>query len=506
MKIPGFIGPSYTLNSVNVSSQRCVNMYPELLEGVQGKNESVAYLKSTPGLELFAEVGSGPIRCIHQNNSGEILVVSGNKLYRMELILGIWTSFPITNETGNNDFFKTSSGIVNARSKIEIVGLYTTNSTIFVDGSDTNYLYEDLYYSDIDYHFRQFYRTEDIYTGLTVENATHIEFIDGYYIRNQSNTGQFFVSDLNSFITPALSFATAEGSPDNIVAVIANRRDLWLLGENTIELFVNTGNADFPFERASGGFIEKGCLAPFSVAKGDGAVFWLGRDENGKGSVYIGQSLTPQRISTHAIEAAINSYANPENATAYTYSNEGHLFYVLNFSEATWVFDAATQLWHERCYTNYGSLERHRVDVCTYIKNIDAHLCGDYQNNKIYKLKENFKTDNGTEITRLRSFPHFGGLNYLFCNKLQIDMEVGNGLDGVGQGTNPQVMMDYSDDGGYTWSSEQLAKSGAIGAYKTRVIWRRLGKFRDRVFRIKITDPVAVSLISAEIDIEPGAY
>jgi len=506
MKIPGFIGPSYTLKSVNVNAQRCVNMYPELIEGTQGKNEAVAYLKSTPGLQLIAEIGEGPIRCIHQNSAGEILVVSGDRAYRIEISSGVWTAIELRNETGLNNSFLTETGIVYARSRFETDGFYTTYSTIFVDGSGTNYIYEDLLYIEAQEHNRSFIQTEAAYTGLTVENATHIDFIDGYYIRNKAGTGQFYVSDLNSFVTPALSFATAEGSPDNIVGLIANRRDLWLFGERTTELFVNTGNVDFPFERAGGGFIEKGCLAPYSIAKGDGAVFWLGRDEFGQGVVYVGQSLVPQRISTHAVEYAISTYSAPQDAKAFTYQMGGHLFYVLNFAEATWVFDASTQLWHERAYSNNGTLERHRADLCFFMKDYNMHVCGDYETNKIYKLDENYFTDNGVEITRLRTFPHFGNLNNMFCQRLQLDMNVGNGIDGSGQGMTPQVMLDYSDDGGNTWSSEQLASSGSIGVYKSRVIWRRLGKFRDRVFRVKITDPVDVSLINAEIYLEPGAY
>jgi len=330
--------------------------------------------------------------------------------------------------------------------------------------------------------------------------------LDGYFIFIQGNTNQFYVSDINSFVVNPLSFASAEGDPDDIVAIIANNRDLWILNERTTELFSNTGNADFPFERVGGGFVEKGCAAKYSVAKIEGNVFWLGRDEAGQGIVYAARGLVPQRISTHAVEASIKKYADISTATAYTYQSGGHSFYVLNFAEGTWVYDLSTKMWHERAYTNAGVLERHRAENHAFYQPFGIHLVGDYSGNQVYKLNDDYFSDDGAEITRLRSFPHLSNSsNRLFCKSLKIDMEVGIGLNGITQGSDPQVMLDFSDDGGHTFGNEHWTSVGSIGEYKKRVYWRRLGSFRDRVFRIKITDPVKVNLIAAEIDIEQGA-
>jgi hypothetical protein len=344
----------------------------------------------------------------------------------------------------------------------------------------------------------------------SVDLATHIVWIDGYFIVNEGGTNKFYVSDLKGFNMDALSFTSAEGSPDIIIALISNHRDLWVFGERSIEVYTNTGNADFPFERIPGGFLEVGCAAGYSVAKIDGTIFWLGRSNEGQGQVFAAKGMTPQRVSTHAIEQAISSYANPSSATAYTYESKGHKFYVLNFDEATWVYDLTTGLWHERAYTSEGTLVRHRASTCAYSSKAGVHLVGDYQNNKLYVMRDGYYMDDEDAITRLRSTPHVSsGLDRLFCPKFQVDMEVGVGLDGGGQGSDPQVMLDWSDDGGNTWSSEIWAALGrvigGIGEFKTRVIWRRLGSFRDRVFRLKVTDPVKVTLLSAEIDVEKGS-
>src|SRR5690606_17626891 len=108
------------------------------------------------------------------------------------------------------------------------------------------------------------------YSGFgygSVPTATDITWIDGYFILNEAGTNKFWVSDLKSFNVNALSFASSEGDPDIVLALMANHRDLWIFNEKTTEIFVNTGNADFPFERVQGGFSEVGCLAKYSVAK-----------------------------------------------------------------------------------------------------------------------------------------------------------------------------------------------------------------------------------------------
>jgi hypothetical protein len=344
----------------------------------------------------------------------------------------------------------------------------------------------------------------------SVEKATHIVWIDGYFIVNQGGTNKFYVSDLKGFNIDTLSFTSAEGAPDVIVGLISNQRDLWVFGERSIEVYTNTGNADFPFERIPGGFLEVGCAAGYSVAKIDGTILWLGRSNEGQGQVFAARGMTPQRVSTHAIEQAIASYSNPSTATAYTYESKGHKFYVLNFDEATWVYDLSTGLWHERAYTSEGNLVRHRAGTCAYSSKAGVHLVGDHQNNKLYVMRDGYYLDDEDPITRLRSTPHVSsGLDRVFCPKFQVDMDVGVGLDGGGQGSDPQVMLDWSDDGGHTWSSEIWAALGrvigGIGEFKTRVIWRRLGSFRDRIFRLKVTDPVKVTLLSAEIDVEKGS-
>ncbi|MGE3681953.1 MAG: packaged DNA stabilization protein [Bdellovibrionales bacterium] len=343
----------------------------------------------------------------------------------------------------------------------------------------------------------------------TVDTAAQIVWSDGFFILNEYGTNKFWVSDLQSFNVDTLSFTSSEGSPDILLALAVSNRYLYAFNEKTIEVFANTGSADFPYDRIPGGFLEIGLVAANSVGKIDGTLLWLGRSVEGQGIVYAMSGLNYRRVSTHAVEQAIRGYADISTASAYTYQDGGHSFYVLNFDEATWVYDLSTGLWHKRAYTNEGTLERHRVETCAFDPTRGVHLAADYETNELYIMSEDYYSDNGDEITRLRAAPHLSSdLARVFCSRFQLDMETGIGLDGGVQGSSPTVMLDWSDDGGHTWSSESWALadagSGQIGDYKKRVIWRRLGSFRDRIFRVKITDPVKVVLIGAHLELSRG--
>jgi hypothetical protein len=228
---------------------------------------------------------------------------------------------------------------------------------------------------------------------------------------------------------------------------------------------------------------------------------WLGRDEKGQGMVFAASGPQHQRVSTHAIETMIAGFENIEDARAYAYQDEGHLFYVINFEETSLCYDITTKSWHERCYLNDGELERDRIQCHAFYPNYGGHIGGDYENAKIYLFDNSYYTHDSAYIKRLRSSPHISsGLKNLIFKMFALDMEVGVGLDGSGQGTDPQIMMRFSDDGGYTWSNENWLSLGRIGERLTRLVWRQLGLSRDKVFEVSMTDPVKATLLSAEIE------
>lgn len=487
MKLQGFIGPTYNLKSKSVDSQRCVNLYPEIIESGTGKEGQQYYYRSVSGLRKILEVGDGPIRLIHIDPVGTILVVSGFKIYRVIKNGDLYSSTEIG--TLQDQLY---SGPVKAATIANGANL----TTVFTDGTSENYAYQNT---------TAISGTFGTFTSLgyvPVENATHVEYLDNYLIYINPLENKFYVSEWASLTVDPLSFASSEASPDKIVSMIVNNRELWIFNERTTEIYYNSGNADFPFERQQGGVIETGCAAAYSPAKIDGYIFWLGQDDTGDGVVFAANGPTPQRISTHAIEQAISRFSNINLAVGFTYQKDGHSFYQLNFGETSFVYDLSTKEWHERCHTDSsGSLARHRANNCVFSTLYKFHVLGDFETNKVYLLDENYYYYDTKEIQRLRISPHLSNsLKYVTYASFQLDMEVGVGLDGGVFGSNPVALLSYSNDGGFTWSDELPREIGKIGEYKKRVIWHKLGMARDRVFKIKITDPVRVNLLSAEIE------
>lgn len=477
MRFPGFIGPSYTLQSVNVDCQRCVNMFPEINALGTGKEREVASLVPTPGLRLLLELGTGPTRGEWTASNGQYFHVAGDKLYR---ISSSW----VATELGS---LNTDTGPVSIADNGDYV--------FIVDGVNG-------------YHWRISTNTFTVVSDPFFYPADQVAFLDGYLIFNKKGTQEAFFSGLNDVTFDGLDIFEIEGSPDNLVGLMTSNQNIVLFGSQTTEVYYNSGDADQPFARLQGAVLNVGCSAPFSVGKIVGSLYWLGGDSNGSGIVYRMQGNQPQRISTPAIETVIRSLTTDQiaAATAYTYQQGGHIFYCLNLpgTLSTWVYDASTEFWHERTFLNLWSLDRHRAECHTVAHG--QNVVGDYENGKIYALDPDKYTDNGTSIARIRTAPHITkGLKFIRHNSFQLDMETGVGTDGTGQGVNPKCMLRWSDDGGHSWSNEYWVDIGKIGKFKTRSIWRRLGMTRDRVYEVKITDPVKVVLIGAELDVEEEA-
>ena len=468
MKSP-ILGQSYIARSVNAADNRMVNLFPEIIP--DGGIEP-AFLQRAPGLRLLATIGTGPIRGLWQYGDYGY-VVSGNELYRIDVA---WAATLLGAISGGGPVSMSDNG-----------------TQLFVAAGTDGYIYNvtTAVFSQI---------TDSDFAG-----ATTVGYLDGYFVFDEPNSQKIWVTSLlNGLAVDPLDFASAEGSPDGVVGIIIVNRELWVLGTNSVEIWYDAGTADFPLQRIQGAFNEVGCVSAYSIAKLDNSVFWLGQDARGQGIVYRSAGYNAQRISTHAIEWQIQQYSTMSDAIAYTYQQDGHSFYVLTFPTAskTWVYDVATQAWHERASWDNG-LIRHRSN-CTMFFN-GTNIVGDYQNGKIYALDLETYSDNGTQQPWIRSWRALptgkNDFKRTAHHSLQLNCESGVGIAN-GQGSDPQVALRWSDDGGHTWSSYHTRTMGKIGEYFTRVIWRRLGmtlKLRDRVYEVSGSDPVKIAITGAEI-------
>lgn len=463
MRVPFAIN-SYRHRYLSVSAQRAVNWMAEAQP--QDATARVVMLP-TPGLRRFAVAPDRQIRGMH-SMAGILFVVGSSAVYQTDQngVLGLTGSII----SGNSPVEMADNG-----AQILLVDPRNTIATL-VSGSSTREL--------TDLPFR----------------PSSVCCVDGFMVAAERDTTRFWISKLNDASSwDALDFAEAEASPDNIVAVRRVGENLWIIGERSIEIWDNTGAADFPFQRVSGGYIERGTLAQASVTAFDGTLFWLGDDR----VVYAAEGIRPNRISTHAVEQAISGYGPSTDAEAWVYRQEGHAFYVLNFPSAgaTWVYDVTTQSWHERESEGYGGLWRPRTGIAYGT----AVIAGDRASGLLYQVDANEPTEDGALILRQATgTTMMAEGKRMMITRLEAHFETGVGL-ASGQGADPLVWMAYSDDGGRNWSDDRWASLGAIGQTMARVEWRRLGSSRNRVFRIGMSDPVRTALIAANIDATPAS-
>lgn len=445
-----FLGQAYKSRVPILAASTAINIYAE---GSEGNSDEVGSFIGTPGL-VTKYTGSGSVRGLHNGSDGNLYAVIGASVLRIN------AAFVAT----NLGTLPNSLGIV----------------SITDNGEQVAFAHA------LGWHWVAFGGTAIAPVTNSPPNSI-ITTQDQYVLFTESTGGEFGVSalaDLSS-IDP-LDVATAEGEPDNLVSILSDHREAWLFGDEDTEIWTDTGAAFFPFERSPGGFIEMGCAASRSPTKIDNSVFWLGKDGNGKGIVYRANAYIPTRISTHAIEYAINQFSDISDAIGLSYQEEGHAFYWLIFptGNTSFCYDVASGGWHQRVWLNTldDSLNRPRANCYATFNNM--HLVGDYANGKIYQMSLNIGTDDGSPIYRERAFDLAGDED----KRIRLDFVELMATTGDGDSTyttgQPLVGLEISRDSGRTYGYKRLTAMGAIGETNARVRWRRLGMSRQTNIRI----------------------
>ena len=646
----GFVGASYTANSIYQNDQECINFVPEIDPTKQPGERGVTALYPTPGLstqvvlpagaevrgmrtvsggqQMIAVCGayvyllssnlSPTIVGILNTNSGRVnvtdnginvYIVDGSYRYTWRIAsistaiftgsisgttltvtnlqsgtiaigqalfgVGVSQETVITGGSGSTWTINVSqtvaSTLMNSSASTTITGTLTAGSTnATLSTTSTVYLGQTIQGAGVPANTMVTailtpsggFNLYKVSTNTTVATGTMyalnftvipandgafsggstVDIIDNYFVYSRPNSQQFGASDALSPISQPLSFASKDGSPDNLVALIVDHREIYLMGEASSEVWADVGAFPFPFQRIPGTSTQHGIAAQFSVSRLGDSFAYVSRNLRGQGQIMQMQGYKPTRISTHAVEnSLVNQYI--DDAIAWTYQLEGHEVYVVSFPtiNLTWAYDIASGLWHKWLYTDTtGTYSRHRGNCCAEFQGMV--LVGDYANGKIYELDKNNYTDDGVNVRRLRRAPHLvTDLQRQFFEELQIQFQPGVGTTGLTVSpfvyisspyiiyptsnlyipatqtivigiptldtqttTQPQAMLRWSDDGGSTWSNEHWTTIGGLGKYKNRAIWRRLGQARDRVFEVVVTDPIKAVIISANLKASGG--
>ena|SRR3990167_5281285 len=470
MKVP-IIAPPYEARSRAQSLAQLKNWF--LVDNPADQEEDPYILYPTPGLVSWVTAtGGSPIRQMFEHQ-GLLYVVAANKFYsistaKVQTLLGT---------------LNTSTG------RISIAAI--ADEILLADGADG-------------YHYKVSTTTFSTVTDVDFPVDTKVVTAqDEYFMAATPSSGRFFLSALSNGLSwLAADFSTAEGKPDYLVSMYSHRRYLWLFGEYTTEIWYNSANIDFPFEKQNGIFIEYGIVGEYAVVEAGNALFWVGRNRNGSPVILKSNGFQPQIVSTTAINYQLSTYSSVSDAYAFSYSQEGHEFVLFNFPTAnkTWVYDVSTELWHERdSYVN-GSYDYYLGNCSAFFDN--KILIGDRNSDQIYELDMDTYTENGNQIRRKLISSNIDldlrrGSMYNF----QVKLDPGIGIES-GQGSDPQLMLRVSKDYGNTWGNELWRSPGKLGEYRDRALWTRLGEGRVFTFELTATDPNKWIIHGARADVE----
>ncbi len=460
-----FLGGFYSTRSLPMSAQTCVNLYLEINESQSGQD---GVLLGTPGLVTKAVLAGGNCRGL-RTVMGFLFAVYGVNVYRV-----------------NPDFGATLLGqLPNSVGPVSI-----TDNGIQV-----------LFSHAAGWHFCTLTGPLQAVTDPDQPLDAIVTSQDGYVLFTDGGD-RFGITVLNDVTSiDPLDIATAEGVPDNLVAIASDHREAWLLCSISTEIWGDTGNALFPFERIPGGMLETGCAARWSVARADDSLFWLTADRIGNATIIRTNAYKPVRISTHAIEHELEQLSRIDDAIGFAYQQEGHAFYVLTFPQAdqTWVYDCATKLWSRRGWRDpQGILHRHRANAYAFFNN--EHVVGDWQNGKLYVMDLDIGTDDGAAIYRERAWPiPDAERRRIRVDRVELLAEMGDGT-AVSPNVTEQVTLQISHDGGRTFGYQRFQNLGQKGKRLVRAIWRRLGMGRGSVLKVSTTTASKVAWLGANVD------
>lgn len=365
-----FFGGTYASLSPNMADDRCMNLYPEVVESKLGKTIGGFY--STPGQRLLLALSnggegsvSGPMRGSRACSNGQLVAVFGNQVVQISI----------------NDVV------------VPIGLLNTASGPVSIIDNGTQYAVFD--------NFQGWSFSGGTFALITtIPNFPGIAAVqDGFGVVGILGTNQFYQSNLNDLTTwNPLNFSSADAEPSSIQSIVTLYRQLWIVKQKTIEIWNNEGLNGFVFGRMEGAYINVGSSAPYSVATNEDHVFWLGLSTEGSLQVYINNGYSEQRISNHPLEYAISSYLQLSSigiadAIGFCYTQAGHAFYVLTFpaGNASWVYDLTTGLWHERGEFIDGSYNR--WDPSCYAFFNKRHLVGSSTSQRLSSLDLLYATD-----------------------------------------------------------------------------------------------------------------
>ena len=468
MKFQGFIGPSFSHRNFQYSSQTCKNWLIEQGTPI-GKAAAPMLFVPRRGLKIVRSDFLGPCRGFYVSSNNQMYVVFGNSLFLFEA--GSWTTISTS-----------------------VLG---TSLVQFTDNGTHLFFIAD----KIPYFMSFSTKIVSEASGGAYSASSSLTFLDSYILFSRDFSNQFYWTDLGSTTANPLNFATAESSPDKIIALISHNMEIFVFGEKTTEIWYNAGQTDITFARRGNAIIESGCLASNSIAKIGSTLIWLSSQSRGGIQVSMLNGYSAERVSTYPIEQFLSTLpiTDLKLASAFSQQIDGHDLYILNVPNIneTFVFDLTTGFWTTFTSSFGTNIGPYKAIGSAFYEG--QHYTGDADGN-LYILDSNQYTDNGNFIQFERTAPVITNENKrIFYDQLRLDFFTGTNTQ------LSQVMVDFSDDGGATWGNEYLVEYEP-GDFAGYIELRRLGFGRNRVFRVRCSGDQYWSLSDASLDIRVAAH
>lgn len=473
----GFMGGSYVSQSPEVDCEDLMNFYPEISESNGAKTPIALY--PSPGVRRFSSVAQLGGRAMFTNGDGRVFGVTGQQFY---------------------EYFADGSSIARGA-----VAFDANPAFIASNGNGGQQL--GVCAGD---HFYCYDLVTNTLTEVLTSGATFCGFLYGYFVVLDNGNSRVQMSDLFDGLVfdPTNFFEPTISEGPWIAMQVTRYGQIWLLGPKDGEVWYNAGTFPIPFAPHPSGLVTFGIAAPFTLQESNDAVTWLATNTAGGYKVMRATGYRPERVSNHAEEYAFTQYARVDDAIGSAYSDQGHDFLVLKFPTAqkTRVLDFTTGFWAGRG-TWIAEDNRYVAWRPTYhCFGFGRHLWADSDSGFLYEANIHFAHDvDSRVIRRYRTAPAISRGNLrLFFGRFELELESGLGLS-QGQGSDPQVTMQCSNDGGKTWGTERSCGAGKMGEYGKRVFWDQNGSSRNRSVRTIFTDPIDNwRIVNAYQDVEVG--
>jgi len=453
------IGPTYTNRSLPVSSQVTRNFYIEVNE-MGGEHIS---FQPFPGLKPFS-TGLGANRGMGRLD-GVLYTISGNNLFSVS-------------STGVQTLIGTISGGDRCILEEDQVG-----NLVITNGISKPFSYDGT--------------TLTQGTDADLPNASTVTYINRRVVYDGNNGDVVFADLSDPLVVKSANVIIAEAKPDGTKAVFAHKEQVYIFGDESIQPMYNSGVGNPPYSFILNAVQEIGLDAIHSISSNIRFIYYLGSDL----VPYRISGLDSQAIGNPAIGQAIRKYAKTEDAFGICFTIDNLNFYLLSFPTAneTWLFNEQSSLWTNLAFGVNG--DQHLIS--DYENIYGKHLVADRRNGNIYELDFDTFTDNGDTIQHQRDTVAINGRTFgragakVFMDRLELVIETGTSLVTA----ESQIIMQYSDDNGRSFSSERWLPIGQQGEFRHKLEWFGLGWFYTRIFRFIMSDDIKWVLISAHGDV-----